>query len=81
MPENMRNAFKFNIIGIIMGLCLSLIGVELFLRLSGFGYNLIHRLPLDTGAITADYPLKKNWHPISIMRILLRVSRELPKIL
>lgn len=47
-----RSSIKYKIICIVIGLTLSLIGLELFLCLLGFGYNLMYRLPKDT---EADY--------------------------
>jgi lysophospholipase L1-like esterase len=35
---------------ILLGVLLVLVGLELFLRLLGFGYNVIHKAPVDNGA-------------------------------
>ncbi|MFH1208624.1 MAG: SGNH/GDSL hydrolase family protein [Candidatus Omnitrophota bacterium] len=35
---------------ILFGVLLVLVGLEFFLRLLGFGYNVIHKAPVDTGA-------------------------------
>ena len=35
---------------VLFGIFLVLVGMELFLRLLGFGYNVIHKAPVDTGA-------------------------------
>jgi len=45
-----KDPIKYKIICILIGLCLSIIGLELILRLLGFGYSLFYRLPKDKGA-------------------------------
>lgn len=48
----MKSDYKYKIICITIGLCLSIVVLELFLRLLGFGYIVTHRLPKN---IDADY--------------------------
>lgn len=45
-----KEAIKYKIICITIGVALALIILELILRFLGFGYNLIYRLPQDRGA-------------------------------
>jgi lysophospholipase L1-like esterase len=44
------DSFRKKIISIVLGLAFGLFGLELFLRLLGFGYTVIYNLPQDKGA-------------------------------
>jgi lysophospholipase L1-like esterase len=43
-------SFKSKVLCVLFGVCLALVGIEIFLRLLGFGYNVIHKAPVDAGA-------------------------------
>lgn len=46
----MSRVLRDRFIAVVIGICLSIVGLELFLRLMGAGYNLTHRFPKDKGA-------------------------------
>ncbi|MFH1800244.1 MAG: SGNH/GDSL hydrolase family protein [Candidatus Omnitrophota bacterium] len=45
-----RFSLKSKVFCVVFGVCLALVGLEFFLRLLGFGYNVIHKAPVDAGA-------------------------------
>jgi lysophospholipase L1-like esterase len=45
-----RFSLKSKVFCVLFGVCLVLVGLEISLRLLGFGYNVIHRAPADAGA-------------------------------
>jgi len=79
----MKKSVKSNFVSFLLGLAFTLVGVELLLRILGFGYNLIHPLPRDIGAeyrilcigesttfgIGASDPIKKGY-PYQLEKLL-----------
>jgi lysophospholipase L1-like esterase len=45
-----RFSLKSKVFCVLFGVCLVLVGLEIFLRLLGFGYNVIYRAPVDARA-------------------------------